>query len=246
MSPTASRRSVVVDALRDRGLTLEDEGWTTVTREDSTTLTDVDAPLAVTALGSSRPLTVVSAIANAAHEGYVPVLVADERTETEIDPILSDPFLLANKRAGGREFFAVEDRIRLSDDSYACVGTSGPTRWREDPEEATDDPPLVLEAGGETIATLDSVDSLACPGPSVSAFQYSYARGDGGQFCVLADGRVVGRYASVSAMRTDGFRPVSLPLVPEHHVRDHGRLARATVVASVADADRSVSYRSLS
>jgi hypothetical protein len=245
MSPIATdRTAVVADDLRDRGFTLDTGGWATVARGDSTALVGVDAPLAVVPLRNGKPLTVVSAIAHAAHEGQVPVLVADPRTEDEIRPILSEPFLLRESQAGGRTFFPIEDRIRLSDDSYACVGTSGTVEWFEDAQGATDDPQLVLDVGGETVTALESVDGLACPGPSVSAFRYSYARGENGHFNVFDDGRVVRRYTSISAMRTDGFRPLPLPLVPEHHVRDNGRLARATVVASVSGADRGVTYRS--
>ncbi len=242
MSPTASRRSAVVaDDLRNRGFALDDEGWASVARGPSTDLAGVDAPLAVVPLANSNPLTVVSAIANATQDGHVPVLVADRHTETALEPTLSDPFLLGDRSADGRRFLTVEDRILLSDDSYACVGTRGPFEWFED-GGTTDDPPLALEVGGEPVATLDSVDGLACPGPSVSAFRYSYARGDDGQFRVFENDRVAGRYTGVGAMRADGFRPVPLPLVPEHHVRDHGRLARATLVASPADDE--VSYRS--
>ncbi len=244
MSLTASRRVVAVaDDLQDRGFTLDEEGWASVARGGPTALAGVDAPLAVTPLRNGNPLTVASAIANAAHEGHVPVLVADQRTTDETEPILSEPFLLEGERAGGREFFPVEDRIMLSDDSYACLGAGGPIRWFEDTDGATDDPPLVLQAGEETVTVLDAVDGLACPGPSASAFQYSYARGDDRRFRVFREGQAVGRYTSISAMRADGFRPVPLPLVPEHHVRDNGQLARATVVATAAGTD-SVTYRS--
>lgn len=246
MSPIASGRSGAVAAdLRDRGFTLDDEGWTSVARGGPTTLVGVDAPLAVVPLRNSNPLTVVSAIANAAHEGQVPVLVADKRTEADVEPILSTPFLLAAEQESGRRFFSVEDRIRLSDDSYACVGTRGALNWFESSERATDNPSLVLDVGGEPVAALDSVDGLACPGPSVSAFQFSYARGEDGQFRVFENGQAVGRYPSISAMRADGFRPVPLPLVPEHHIRKHGHLARATVLASVADDGRTITYKSL-
>jgi hypothetical protein len=245
MSLTASgRTAIVADDLQDRGFALDGSGWASVANGDSMTLAGVDAPLAVLPLRNGTPLTVVSAVANAAHDGYVPVLVADERTENEAEPVLSEPFLLEGERAGGRRFFSIEDRIRLSDDSYACVGASGAVEWFEEASGVTDDPPLVLAVGGETVTTLDSVDGLACPGPSVSAFRYSYARGDDGRFRVFEDGRVVGRYTGVGAMRADGFRPVPLPLVPEHHVRDGGTLARATLVASVAAEDQTVTYRS--
>lgn len=243
MSQTASRRAAVVaDDLRDRGFALDDDGWVSVASGGPTALAGVDAPLAVLPLADSTPLAVVSAIANAAHEGRVPVLVADRRTEAAIEPVLSEPFLLRGEGSAGREFRTVEDRILLSDDSYACVGASGDIEWFEDDDGVSDDPPLVLEVGGEEITALDSVDGLACPGPSVSAFRYSYARGEDGLFRVFADGQAVGRYTGVSAMRADGFRPVPLPLVPEHHVREHGHLARATLVATVGS-DGTVSYR---
>jgi len=245
MSPIASgRTAAVADDLRERGFALEDVGWASVARGGQTAPAGVDAPLALVALRNSRPLTVVSAIANAAHEGYVPVLVADRRTGTAVEELLSEPFLLRAEQDGGRQFLTVEDRIRLSDESYACVGTAGAVEWYEDPGRSTDEPPLVLAVGGEPVTALNSADGLACPGPSVSAFRYSYARGDDGRFRVFEDGRPVGRYPSVSAMRADGFRPVPLPLVPEHHIRTHGHLARATLLASVGDTD-GVSYRAL-
>jgi hypothetical protein len=246
MSSTASGRSVAVaDDLRNRGYAVDDEGWPTVARGGQTALAGVDAPLALVSLRNSRPLTVVSAIANAAHEGLVPVLVADRQTGESVEPMLSEPFLLDGRPDGGRRFLTVEDRILLSDDSYACLGTDGPVEWVETADTSTDDPPLVLAVGGERVTTLESVDGLACPGPSVSAFRYSYARGEDGRFRVFADGRAVGRYTGIGAMRADGFRPVPLPLVPEHHVREHGRLARSTLVATVGS-DGTVSYRSFS
>ena len=243
MLPSVSRRAAAVaDDLGDRGFTLDKEGWATIARGGSERLAGIDAPLAVTSLTDSRPLTAVSAIANAAHEGQVPVLVADQRTAREVKPLLSDPFLLEGQ-GDGRKFVTIEDRIRLSDDGYACVGTDGRIEWFESPDGATDSPPLVLSVGDDRVTTLDSVDGLACPGPSVSAFPYSYARGEDGRFRVFERGQAVGQYTGVGAMRANGFRPVPLPLVPEHHVRTHGRLARATLLVTV-DGDRTVSYRS--
>jgi hypothetical protein len=231
MSSTALTRVVAAD-LRDRGFTLVDEGWARLARNGPTAFAGVDAPLAVVPLADSRPLTVVSAVATAAHEGAVPVLVTDQETATGVESLLTVPFLLAGRQAGNRAFVPIEDRIRLSDDSYACVGVRGPIEWFESGD--SDDPSLVLEVGGETVAVLDSVDGLACPGPSVSAFRYSYARGEDGRFRVFEDGTPVEQYTSISAMRADGVRPVPLPLVPEHHVREGGRLARATLLATVA------------
>ena len=234
MTPSTSTRvAAVVDDLRARGHALARTEWGATVSEGSGDLADVDAPLAVTRLVDGNPLTVVSTIANAADRGFVPLLVTDDHTREAADPVLSDPFLLREESHAGRSFFAIEDRIRLSDDSYACVAADGAFRWKE--TGRTDDPQLVLGVGGETVTAFDSVEALTCPGPSVSAFRYSYARGDDGRFRVLRDGAVVGRYTGVGAMRADGFRPVPLPLVPEHHVRKNGRLARQTVLATVAD-----------
>jgi hypothetical protein len=240
----SSRVTAVVDELTDRGFTLEDQGQATVARGDSTTIAGVDAPLAVVSLSNERPLTVVSTIANAAHDGYVPVLVADRRTASAIGPVLSDPFLCSEERASGRVFVPIEGRIELADGRYACVETEGAFEWYEDATEPTDDPNLVLAVGGEPVTVFDSVGAFGCPKPSASSFTYSYGRGDDGCFRVFRDGEAVGRYTGTGAMRTDGFRPVPYPLVPEHHVRDHGRLARHTVVATVPASAQTVSFQS--
>jgi hypothetical protein len=241
---SSSLAAVVAEDLQDRGFRLDTDGRTSVARGSSTTLVPSEAPLAIVSPRNSRPLTVISTIANAVHDGHVPVLVADRQTETEIEHILSDPFLLRDRRAG-RHFFPIEDRIRLPDDSYACLGTTGSVEWFEGGRQATDEPQLRLAAGGETVTVLESVDALSCPGPSTSAFQYRYARGDDGQFRVFDSSRMIGRYNSIKAMRADGFRPLPLPLVPEHHVRDNGKLARATLIARVTG-HRTVRYRSVS
>jgi hypothetical protein len=38
----------------------------------------------------------------------------------------------------------------------------------------------------------------------------------------------------VTAMREHGYRPLPLPLVPEHHVRQSAPLARAGLLATVS------------
>lgn len=234
----------MADDFRRRGFALSDKGWASIATGASFAPTSVDSSLAVIPLRDGKPLTVVSAIVNAAHEGHVPVLVVDSRSAGDIESILSEPFLLAGQQADGRAFFSIEDRIRLSDDSYACAGKSGTLEWSEESRREMDKPRLVLEAGGETVTVLDSVDGLACPGPSVSAFRYSYSRGEEGRFRVFEDGQAVTQYTTIGAMRADGFRPVPLPLVPEHHIRDNARLARAALVATV-DAE-TASYRQAS
>lgn len=244
MTLTASRTTAILTSdLRDRGLELnETERGSTVAR-GPTELVDVDAPLEVIPLPDASPLSIVSVVANAAHDGNVPVLLTDEHTRAAAESVLADPFLLSGTD-GGRRFRAVEDRIRLTNDRYACVASYGPMRWSEADDETTDSPSLTLDVGGDPAAVLDSVDRLACPGPSPTAFRCSYARGDDGRFRVFENDRRVARYTSITAMREGGFRPVPLPLVPEHHVRVNGALARATrlaVVSGVAD-DPTVEY----
>jgi len=92
------------------------------------------------------------------------------------------------------------------------------------------------------LATFESVDALTCPGPAPDAFPYRYTR-ENGQFRVLDHDGAVGQYGTIAAMRADGYRPVPLPLVPEHHVREHASLARAAVLASIDD--ETVTYERL-
>ncbi|AXR79222.1 hypothetical protein AArcMg_0711 [Natrarchaeobaculum sulfurireducens] len=225
--------------MQDRGFTLEASEYATTARNGPAGLAGVDAPLEVVHLADGNPLTVVSAIANAANEGRVPVLVTDQWSREAVTEVVTAPFLLAGERDGARRFYALEDRIRLTDGSFACVGHRGELTWHEVVTDS-DQPELLLEASGEPVAAVDS-DELACPGPEPRAFQYRYARDDDGRLSVFGNEGTVGRYPSFDAMRTAGFRPVSAPLVPEHHVPRNGRLARATLLASV---DRgSVEYR---
>lgn len=234
-SPSA-RIERVEDDLRDRGFTIDTDGSSRIARDGPTDLTGVDAPLAVISVTDSNPLTVISAVAAAAHEGRVPVLVVDQHDHESVAEILSTPFALAGEQDRLREFYAVEDRIQLTDDSFACVRASGPFSWAESAESGSaESPQLALTVGGETVAVLDSVEGLACPGPSPAAFRYRYARNEDGRFLVSEGEAVVGDYSGVTAMRADGVRPVPLPLVPEHHVRSNGHLARAVLVATVDD-----------
>lgn len=99
----------------------------------------------------------------------------------------------------------------------------------------TDDPRLLLEADGTIRAVLESAAELTCPGPDPDAFPYRYGRGADKRIHVFDREREVGRYAGIAAMRDNAYRPVDLPLLPEHHVRTGGRLARGAIVAIVAD-----------
>lgn len=233
---TAASVKRVASDLQERGFAVDSEDWPTTATDGPTDLAGVDAPLQVVIPRDSTPLSVISAVANAAHEGRVPVVVTDRYDRDQVHDILSSPFALADQQDGLRRFHPVEDRIQLTDDTFACVAAEGALSWFEVAEgESADSPQLHLTAGGETVAVLDSVDGLACPGPSPAAFRHRYARRDDGRFAVYEGAALVGTYRGVTAMRADGVRPVPLPLVPEHHVRSNGHLARATVLATVED-----------
>jgi len=229
--PVSRRMATVERDLRARGCTLETGGWTTIARDASTALTVDDAPLALISLSEGRPLSVVSAVANATQRGHVPVLITDPETRSAVRDILSSPFALAGEDGDTRQFYAVEDRIRLTDDTFACVDTDGGLQWAEASTTAgTDSPPVHLTAGDDVVAVLDSVDELTCPGPDPDAFPTRYTRSDS-QFRVFDHEGPVATYGTVRSMRADGYRPVALPLIPEHHVREHAPLARTTLLA---------------
>jgi hypothetical protein len=232
------RLQTVAEDLDARGFDVTREGNDLLASGGSLPAVDVDAALQVSVLRNSRPLTVVSAVATAAEAGRLPVLAADPTTADAAGELLDGPFGLAAAEPE-RVFQAVEDRILLRDDTYACVPAGGRLRWREEApasasDRGSDSPQLLLERDGETVAVLDSVDGLACPGPSAAAFPYRYDREQGGQVRVFDADGLVGRYPSMTAMK-EAYRPVPLPLVPEHHIRANSSLARAAVLVRVAD-----------
>lgn len=202
-----------------------------------------DRPLAVEPLPRADPLTLVSYLAGAASNGQAVLFVADERTGQRARTILERPFLLADEHDGHREFYTVPDRIRLQDGGYAAVRTDGDLTWREEPADGTltdggtDAPRLLLETEGEAVAAFDSVAALTCPGPTADAFPYRYEREADKRVHVYDRQRDVGRYAGVTAMKANAYRPVPLPLVPEHHVRNNSALARAWTVGTVTDGE---------
>lgn len=213
-----------------------------------------DAPLGVEPLGAASPLTVVARLADNARAGRSTLFVADPDTAAATRQLLADPFLCRAERDGCRSFYTIPDRIRLPDDTYACVRTDDELRWREEPadspvpfgdggaphdgttEDGATPPRLLLEAGGEILAVLDSVASLECPGPDPDAFPYRYSRGEDKRFHVFDREREVGRYSGTAAMKTNAYHPVPLPLVPEHHLQANRHLAEAWGIA-VVDGD---------
>lgn len=229
-TPPPDAEPVLAD-LRDRGFDvtpLSGDGPVAVAVGGSAPDAITDRPLAVEPLagrdgvagrpssgGDTLALTVVARLAAAARDGQA---VTDRRT-----------------------FHSIPDRIMLTDDSYACVRADGPVTWREEPAgsgprtDGAGDTRLVCEADGTVQAALDSVDALRCPGPDPGAFPYRYRRGDDKRMHVHDRDRELGTFTGVAAMKAHGYRPVPLPLVPEHHVRENVHLARAWTVATVAD-----------
>jgi hypothetical protein len=238
--PTPRRVETVAADLRERGLETEPQDYGVLARGDAA-FHDRDAPLLVVEPRDGDPLTLISAVDNAAAAGAVPLLVGHRDTVAAAADLLGAPFALRGD-ADGRQFHSIADRIRLTDDTFACVRTGATPRWHEVADSGgSDDPGLLLEAAGETLAALEGVDALRCPGPEPSAFRYRYERDERGRFAVRDRDGVAGRYAGVGAMRADGFRPVALPLVPEHHVRTNAALARAALLGTVDDG--AVRYR---
>ena len=195
-----------------------------------------DRPLSVEPLAEATPLSLVAALADAARHERGALFVADPEAAAAAVEVLSDPFLLADERADGRVFYSIPDRIHLTDGTLAAVTARDPT-WREDaPGGVTgDERALLLEADGETLAALESVAALTCPGPGPEAFPFQYARGEDKRFHVYDRDREVGTFTGVTAMESRGFRPLDMPLVPEHHLRENAGLARRWTVAVVDD-----------
>ena len=195
-----------------------------------------DRPLSVEPLAEATPLSLVAALADAARHERGALFVADPEAAAAAVEVLSDPFLLADERADGRVFYSIPDRIHLTDGTLAAVTARDPT-WREDaPGGVTgDERALLLEADGETLAALESVEALTCPGPDPGAFPFRYERGEDKRFHVYDRDREVGTFTGVTAMESRGFRPLDMPLVPEHHLRENAGLARRWTVAVVDD-----------
>ena len=243
-----SRLAAVVAALRDRGYRCPDppEADRPVVATGGDHPADgSDAPLSVERLRDVTPLTLASSVAAAAHAGRAPVLVIDEWGLEAAHTILGDPFLLRGRVDGCRQFYSIPDRIALTDGRYACVRTDAEPQWRADSptttangdrdRTGTDEPRLLLEADGSILAVL-AANELTCPGPDPDAFPYRYRRGADKRIHVFDRDREVGRYAGIAAMRENAYRPVAMPLLPEHHIKTSGHLARGVTLA-VATAD---------
>jgi len=238
--------SVDIDPVRQdlqaRGFSI-DEGQPTIARGGSMEMIEPDSPLEVIPVANSRPLTVISAIANAAGGGRVPLLVVDKHDRSAIDALLSEPFALADRRDGFRRFHTVEHRIQLADDSFACITTDDHLWWTEASGRQGESSQLHLMAGDKPVVVFDAVEDIACPAPSQTAFPNRYARDEDGRFVLYNRAGAIGRYSGVSAMRSDGIKPVPAPLVPEDHLDLQSPLPRATLLAT-AD-EETVQYTTL-
>jgi len=218
--------------LRTRGFCVDD-GQPTVARGGSMEMIEPDAPLEVVPTANSRPLTVISAIANAVDSGRVPLLVVDKHDRSAVDALLSEPFALADRRDGFRRFYTIEHRIQLADDSFGCIATDEHLWWTEASSRQEESPQLHLMAGDKPVVVLNTVEDLACPAPSPTTFPNRYARDEDGRFVLYDRTGAIGTYAGVSAMRSDGIKPVPAPLVPEDHLDPQSRLPQATLLATV-------------
>jgi hypothetical protein len=187
------------------------------------------------------PTRVVDAVAAAAERDLTCTFVVGERAAAGVREVLTDPPGVRAVEDGCRTFYDVPDRLSTGE-GLACVRTDDPPVWREEPATGgvtdesdpratadrtgldraggTDRPTrLVLAAGGGVHAAFDDYAALACP--TAEAFPYTYRREADKRVHVRnRDGREVGVYSSIRAMKADAYRPVADPLVPEIHLDD--------------------------
>ncbi|MFC7186986.1 hypothetical protein [Halorubrum yunnanense] len=167
-------------------------------------------------------------------------VVDDDATAETVRSLLADPSLLVAERDGHRTFHAGPDRIPVPGGGYACVRSEGlgePTfAWREtdtpigpvpagpgvdaapvDEAGSPVVPRLVCEVDGRVVAVLAGVESLR--EPPAEAFPYAYSRHpDDKRFRVRrgSDGEVVESASGFAPMRSAGYVPIPMPIVPEH------------------------------
>ncbi|MFB6305340.1 MAG: hypothetical protein ABEH47_09245 [Haloferacaceae archaeon] len=171
--------------------------------------------------GEATPTTLVSRLWDAVDRGRgVLFVVPDAAVGTALD-VLRDPPFVAAADGDGRRFYNGPDRVALAGGGYALARPAAEYRWREAraeearPGRDVEGSRLVLRAENGPIATLDGVAALDSPPADV--FPFSYRRGPEKRTRVRgSDGREVGAFAGVRALRDAGFEPVPMPLVPEH------------------------------
>ncbi|WP_439025458.1 hypothetical protein [Haloarchaeobius sp. DT45] len=207
----------------------------------STQFYRTDRPVVVESLAPEEvgAKTLVPRFANAlAGDQNVLFVVPNESNVGAALHVLDRPYCVANEtETRCRTFFNGPDRVPLSNGRYA-LARADEYVWREvDPRESeldgrtgSDRKEVVLTGDGETVALFTDVDGLSCPSPS--AFPFSYGRGHDKQFHVHdRDGREVGRFGTIRAMREQGYEPVPMPLVPEH-LFERGSLAGSWAVVA--------------
>jgi len=233
----------VLDDLADRGFeTTRLDGRGTpaaVARGGSAPAAVTDRPLSVEPLGTATPLALVARLADAARNRRGTLFVAAPDTAAAARDVLEAPLLRPATDDAARGFYAIPDRIRLSDGTLAAIDATSDQHWHEDPPGGVsgESRSLVLSVGGDAVAALPSVDALTCPGPDPSAFPYRYVREDDRRIHCYGRDREIGVFTGLTAMKDAGFHPVDLPLVPEHHLRENAHLARRWSLAVVADGD---------
>lgn len=206
---------------------------------------DEDRPIAVEPLSASTvdPETTVPKLSTALRNGRNVLFVAPDReSAASVAEFFRPPAAVASEDERGRRTFVHgPDRVPTDDGRYACA-TVPPEdlTWREVTEDedegrtGTDDPELALEGPTGRLTTLSGVAALNCP--PADAFQYTYHRDPDEKWFVVSEGdREVGTFAGVDAMRSRGFHPIPMPIVPEH-VFEERLGGRWAVVAAEDDA----------
>jgi len=187
---------------------------------------DEDRPIAVEPLSASTvdPETTVPKLQTALRNDRNVLFVAPEReSAAAVADFFRSPTAVASEDDRGRRTFVHgSDRVPTDDGRYACA-TVPPEdlTWREvvgredEGRTGTDDPDLALVGPAGRLTTLSGVDALDCP--PAAAFEYAYHRDPDEKWFVVSEGdREVGTFAGVDAMRSRGFHPIPMPIVPEH------------------------------
>lgn len=192
-------------------------------------------PLAIEPLSPAEatPTTIASRLAHGERRERNVLFVADDTEATQkLEETLGEPFLLADRRDGLRTFYDGPDRIPVAAGGYAL--TAAPmlfTRWRETEtpagrlpgEEIAGGPRIVLEVDGNVVAIAPNVDGLSIPRANTFPFRY-FRDPETKRFyvCQTRDGPggPIEDFGGVTEMRDAGYRPVSMPLVPEHLFAD--------------------------
>ena len=183
--------------------------------------------------GTRDPTTVLHRVAGAARAGRLCLFVATPGTAAAIRDVLAGGGL-CEERDGCRAFYDAPDRIACTDGSLGACRTDAELLWRE--AVVAGQRRLVLYDGDYRAVVLDGTDALADDGPAPAAFPYTYRRGSDKRLHVTdRSGREVGVFNTVRAMRSEAYRPVAEPLIPDHVFRASTRLSDAWAVAVVAD-----------